>query len=134
MIPGQEPVITLGPVNVTATYTLSCSVANEGLYVWEWTLPSGVTQHTALSADGTRTSFLELTQMSTQYEGEYTCAVRYESEQTVSNSSVTELKLEGRYTYLLLLLQKYSIGKFSCYIGHCFYCTSSTACLTLTSL
>ena len=96
MIPGQKPVITLGPDNVTANYTLSCSVANEGLYVWEWTLPSGVTQHTVLSADGTRTSFLELTQMSTQYEGEYTCAVRHESEQTVSNSSVTELKLEGQ--------------------------------------
>jgi hypothetical protein len=90
-----EPVngstITL-PANRTgvdegSVITLSCTVANQGRFVWEWAMPGSVS-FTPLVVDGTRTSVVEVP-MNGDSVGEYTCTARYHSDTGLDPSPST---------------------------------------------
>ena len=69
-----DTVSNISPTNINSTIGLSCSVVNEGRFIWNWTLPSGVTQPPTFILDTGRTSVIEVTSNET---GDYQCHVDY---------------------------------------------------------
>ena len=69
-----DTVSNISPTNINSTISLSCSVVNEGRFIWNWTLPSGVTQPPTFILDTSRTSVIEVTSNET---GDYQCLVGY---------------------------------------------------------
>jgi len=65
----MEPPVPPGPDNVGLAANFSCTVANEGSFQWQWTLPPGITLSQMWVTDGTRTSIV---QISTANAGDYT--------------------------------------------------------------
>eukprot|EP00731_Ephydatia_muelleri_P023757 Em0016g28a len=84
----QPSVITLGAVSPLASYNISCTVMNEGSFVWNWTLPASPIQYQMWIADGTRTTVLQLSHITSDYSGNYVCAVKYRSLTSVANSTI----------------------------------------------
>ena len=93
--------IRLGVNDVVSEVDLSCTVANPGRFVWEWTRASdGAVISSGVSLDNlTRTSILTLGNLSTEDSGEYVCRAFH------SNNS---LAVEGNATIVLDLVY----GKF----------------------
>ena len=84
--------IPLGPKdNVVSNYTLICSVADEGRFQWVWTFPSNDVQYQQRDVDGTRTSIVELSQISAVngYDGDYLCQAMYHSDALPSNPDLS---------------------------------------------
>ena len=84
--------IPLGPMdNVVSSYTLICSVADEGRFQWMWTFPSNDVQYKQHDVDGTRTSIVELSQISAVngYDGDYQCQAKYHPDALPSNPDLS---------------------------------------------
>ena len=64
----------ISPTNINSTISLSCSVVNQGRFIWNWALPSGDIQPPTFILDTGRTSVLVVTSNET---GDYHCHVGY---------------------------------------------------------
>ena len=73
----MEPPVPSGPDDVVSAANLSCTVANEGSFQWEWTPPSGIILSQMWVADETRTSIVQLSQISATNAGDYTCRASF---------------------------------------------------------
>ena len=84
----------------------SCTVVNEGFFIWQWRLPDGghLTSASAASgrytlhtSTGTNTSTLEVGGLSYQDKGVYQCEVRHNAWDVVigKNSSLLQLQCEN---------------------------------------
>jgi len=69
----MEPAVPPGPDNVVPAVNLSCTVANEGSFQWQWTTPPWITLSQMWVADGTRPSIVQISQISAANAGDYTC-------------------------------------------------------------
>ena len=73
---------TVGDLTVAKTTTINCTVSSSGLFEWQWwqnqSLISNTGKFSIFTADGTRTSILQLTGLSVTVSdaAEYTCEVR----------------------------------------------------------
>ena len=75
--PSLEPLVPPGPDSVVSAANLSCTVANEGSFQWQWTLPPGINFTQMWFTDGTRTSIVQISQISAANAGEYTCTASF---------------------------------------------------------
>jgi len=87
----MEPPVPPGPDYVVSAANLSCTMANEGSYQWQWTPPPGITLSQMWVADGTRTSIVHISQISAANVGNYTCKASF-NRQSVSTSIAVQLK------------------------------------------
>ena len=88
--PSFEPPVPPGPDSVVSATNLSCTVANEGSFQWQWTLPPGITFTQMWLADGTRTSIGQISQISAANEGDYTCTASFNG-QSAANTTAVQL-------------------------------------------
>ena len=95
--PSMEPPVPPGPDNVVSASNLSCTVANEGSFQWQWTPPPGITLSQMWVADGTRTSIVQISQISAANAGDYTCQASFNGT-SANNSIVVHLNPKGYYT------------------------------------
>ena len=72
---------------------LSCTVANQGRFQWEWTVPDTISTPSQLLLDATRTSVIEVPQ-SRMSVGEYTCTASYHSDTGLVSSGATTFTVE----------------------------------------
>jgi len=82
----MEPPVPPGPDNVVSAANLSCTVANEGSFQWQWTPPPGITLSQMWVADGTRTSIVQISQISAANAGDYTCQASFNGDS--ANASI----------------------------------------------
>lgn len=88
----------MGVDDIVSQVVLSCTVANQGSFSWEWTrsangnvISSGLKQ-----ADLTRTSILIISDLSTEAGGEYACRAYYsEGSSAFENTTIIVLELEN---------------------------------------
>ena len=88
--PSFEPPVPPGPDSVVSATNLSCTVANEGSFQWQWTLPPGITFTQMWLADGTRTSIGQISQISAANAGNYTCTASFNG-QSAANTTAVQL-------------------------------------------
>ena len=88
--PSMEPPVPPGPDNVVSVANLSCTVANEGSFQWQWTSPPRITLSQMWVADGTRTSIVQISQISAANAGDYTCQASFNG-QSASTSIAVQL-------------------------------------------
>ena len=71
---------TVEELTVARYITLNCTVSSSGLFEWKWSWNGSVllnnNRFSLFTADGTRTSILEITKLSVSDATEYTCEVR----------------------------------------------------------
>ena len=71
---------TVEEFTVAKTTTINCTVSSSGLLEWRWrqnrSMISNNVKFNIFTADGTRTSILQLTELSVSDDAEYTCEVR----------------------------------------------------------
>ena len=72
---------------------ISCTVANEGSFQWQWTLPPGITFTQMWLTDGTRTSIVQISQISAANEGDYSCEASFNGQ---SAKSTVAIQLNGK--------------------------------------
>ena len=84
--PSMEPPVPPGPDNVVSASNLSCTVINEGCFHWQWTPPPGITISQMWVADGTRTSIVQISQISAANAGDYTCRASFNGQS--ANTSI----------------------------------------------
>ena len=93
IIPSFEDFMTM------STVVLNCTVSISGLFEWQWrqngTLISNSAKLHVFTADGTRTSKLQLTQLSVSDAASYTCEVRREGSTTRYESRTQTLDFPG---------------------------------------
>ena len=73
---GNYSVVTLGPDNIQSSIGLNCTVINNGSFEWEWEHEKDASTQYLLEVfieDTTRTSILNIDQLSHSNEGNYTC-------------------------------------------------------------
>ena len=113
----QFSVVELGPDHVVPAINFSCTVVNEGSFIWQWRLPDGshltstganVTasgRYTLYRSSGTNTSILEVGGLSYQDKGVYQCEVRHKAWDVVlgTNSSLLQLQCENSIDTLHVL-------------------------------
>ena len=95
----QPLVITLRAVSPVPSYNISCTVMNEGSFDWNWTLPSSSIQYQMWIADGTRTTVLQLSNITSHYSGNYVCVVKYKSQTTFVANSTIKLQYPSKSLY-----------------------------------
>ena len=83
-----------GPDSVVSAANLSCTVANEGSFQWQWTLPPGITFTQMWLTDGTRTSIVQISQISGANAGDYTCQASFSGQ---SADSTIGVELNGKW-------------------------------------
>ena len=84
----MEPIV-LDNCNVVSTANLlSCTVANEGSFQWEWIPPPGINISQMWVADGTRTSIVQLSQISAANAGDYTCRASFNGQSATTSIAV----------------------------------------------
>ena len=88
--PSLEPLVPPGPDSVVSAANLSCTVANEGSFQWQWTLPPGINFTQMWFTDGTRTSIVQISQISAANAGEYTCTATFDG-RSANNTTVVQL-------------------------------------------
>ena len=71
---------TLEELTIARYITLNCTVSSSGLFEWQWSqdgsMLSNNSRFSLFTADGTRTSILQITELSVSNATEYTCEVR----------------------------------------------------------
>ena len=72
-----DTVIQLPANDVMSTLNLSCTVTNEGLFQFQWTLPNMTTIDSTWVADGSRTGILPVSGLRGNGEAEYVCQASY---------------------------------------------------------
>ena len=87
----MEPIVV---DSVVSAANLSCTVANEGSFQWQWTHPSGITLSQMWVADGTRTSIVQISQISAADAGNYTCRASFNGQ-----SATTSIALQLNCKY-----------------------------------
>jgi len=104
--PSMEPPVPPGPDNVVSAANLSCTVANEVSFQWQWTPPLGITLSQMWVADGTRTSIVQISQISAANAGDYTCQASFNGQSASTsmlfNSIVSNLHQSILYHHDLL--------------------------------
>ena len=77
----DNSVVRLATKELTKNTTLRCTVSSSGLFEWQWTqngnLISSNGRFSLFTADGTRTSILQITRLNVSDATEYTCEVRW---------------------------------------------------------
>jgi len=86
--PSMEPPVPLGPDNVVSAANLSCTVANEGSFQWQWTSPPGINISQMWVANGTRTSIVQISQISATNAGDYTCQASFNGDSANISTAV----------------------------------------------
>ena len=70
---GDYSVVTLGPDNLQSSISLNCTVINNGSFEWQWEHNGVPVADQVFIEDATRTSILNIDQLSHSNEGNYTC-------------------------------------------------------------
>ena len=70
---GNYSVVTLGPDNIQSSISLNCTVINNGSFEWQWEHNGVPVTDQVFIEDATRTSILNIDQLSHSNEGNYTC-------------------------------------------------------------
>ena len=96
--PSMEPPVLPGPDNVVSAANLSCTVANEGSFQWQWIPPPGIALSQMWVADGTRTSIVQIFQISAANAGIYTCQASFNGQS--ANTSIA-IQLNRKWITLL---------------------------------
>jgi len=109
----MEPPVPPGPDNVVSAANLSCTVANEGSFQWQWTPPPGITLSQMWAADGTRTSIVQLSQISATNAGDYTCQATFNGQ---SASTSIAVQLNRKWLTSILYHHGYLVRSFC---NHC---------------
>jgi len=101
--PSMEPPVPPGPDNVVSAANLSCTVANEGSFEfqWQWTPPPGINISQMWVADETRTSIVQISQISAANAGDYTCRASFNGT-SANNSIVVQLNRKGDYNTTMI--------------------------------
>ena len=84
--PSMEPPVPPGPDNVVSAANLTCTVANEGSFQWQWNHPPGITLSQMWVANETRTSIVQISQISAANAGDYTCQASFNGDS--ANTSI----------------------------------------------
>ena len=92
--PSFEPLVPPGPDSVVSAASLSCTVANQGSFQWEWILPPDINFTQLWLADGNRTSIVQISQISAANTGEYTCTASFNGR---SANSTTAVQLNSKW-------------------------------------
>ena len=100
---------TVEEFTVTRNIALSCTVSSSGLFEWRWgqngSMISSNGKFSFFTADGTRTSILQLTGLSISDAAEYTCDVRRRSRGGMYVPRTQTLSLPGNTFSTLLLVE-----------------------------
>ena len=104
--------IELGRDNLVSSVQVSCTVANDGLFSWNWTGPSGaalVASHTSvLIANLTLTSILKIDNFTLSDAGQYTCtALMFDgtiADQETTKSFSIEISAEGKVFSVICII------------------------------
>ena len=70
---GNYSIVTLGPDNIQSSISLNCTVINNGSFEWQWEHNGVPVTDQVFIEDATRTSILNIDQLSHSNEGNYTC-------------------------------------------------------------
>ena len=70
---GDYSVVTLGPDNIQSSISLNCTVINNGSFEWQWEHNGVPVTDQVFIEDATRTSILNIDQLSHSNQGNYTC-------------------------------------------------------------
>ena len=70
---GNYSVVTLGPDNIQSSISLNCTVINNGSFEWQWEHNGVPVTDQVFIEDATRTSILNIDQLSHSNQGNYTC-------------------------------------------------------------
>ena len=97
-----------GPDDVVSAANLLSTVANEGSFQWQWTLPPGIIFNQMWLTDGTRTSIVQISQISAANARDYSCQASCLGQ---SADSTIALQLNGTLVTL--------------YSGHYYHCNFS---------
>jgi len=92
----MEPPVPPGPDNVVSSSNFSCTVVNEGSFQWQWILPPGINISQMWVADGTRTSIVQISQISAANSGDYTCCAIASFNGISVNTSIA-VQLNGKW-------------------------------------
>ena len=71
---GDYSVVTLGPDNIQSSISLNCTVINNGSFEWQWEHNGVPVTDQVFIEDATRTSTLNIDQLSHSNKGNYTCS------------------------------------------------------------
>ena len=115
--PLAGPAILL-PANQSLTspenVTLACTVANQGRFQWQWTLPDSSSPASVQVSDDTRSSAIEISlDVDSVALGDYTCTVSYHPDSLLAPSPATgtfSVQLESKSNRV------YNVLKVECYI------------------
>lgn len=88
----MEPIVL---DNVVTAANLSCTVANEGSFQWQWTPPPGIPFPPMWVADGTRTSIVQISQISAANARNYTCRASFNGQSATTSIA---LQLNCKYS------------------------------------
>ena len=70
---GGYSILTLGLGNIQSSISLNCTVINNGSFEWQWEHNGVPVTDQVFIEDATRTSILNIDQLSYSNEGNYTC-------------------------------------------------------------
>ena len=90
---GNYSVVTLGPDNIQSSISLNCTVINNGSFQWQWEHNGVPVTDQVFIEDATRTSILNIDQLSHSNEGNYTCTA--DSTGGSSSQKRVNLRLTG---------------------------------------
>ena len=71
---GNYSVVTLGPDSIQSSISLNCTVINNGSFEWQWEHNGVPVTDQVFIEDATRTSILNIDQLSHSNGGNYTCS------------------------------------------------------------
>ena len=88
--------VELGPDDIVPTTSLSCSVANEGFFAWQWKFEGELVpfeRSIQEDSDGTKSTTLEIQKLDYVDRGMYICELRHEAWDILIGSSTFTLTL-----------------------------------------
>ena len=117
---GSYSVVTLGSDNIQSSISINCTVLNNGSFQWNWLLNNTVPITDGLFIeDATRTSILNITQLSYSNEGNYTCTANSTAGSMASR--IITMRLEGEFS-----INCHNAHLFSYHVSFCFLIVSLT--------
>ena len=97
---GSYSVVTLGSDNIQSSISISCTVLNNGSFQWNWLLNNTVPiTNGSFIEDATRTSILNITQLSYSNEGNYTCTANNTPDSMASKT----IKIISKFLYIFMI-------------------------------
>ena len=95
MADDSNALIQLGASDVQSELNITCTVATEGSYQWQWTAPT--MGAVASYANANRTTMFTLTQISSDSAGSVVCRASYTTAPTSSTGSRTFMLQFGKF-------------------------------------